>query len=561
MTIIVITYGNRYFVNIAELINDQVKAFPHKAAVVMPKRVKSSYLYDQLTFTEFQSRSLKYSQGFQDNGITKGMKVLMFVSPSIDFSVITFSLFQIGAVPIFIDPGMGRKNLLKAIKSIQPEAMIAIPKVHFLRKFFPKVFNSLKFSFTTGAHSSNAKSILPWRNVPLKTGLLKDVLINDNDLAAILFTSGGTGTPKGVEYSHHIFAKQTNMLQELFDLKPTEIDLPGFPLFSLFTISMGMTSVIPDMDPSKPAKVNPKKIIQNIIDKKTTFIAGSPAIWDKVGQYCIKKNIKLPTVKYLVMFGAPVSPKIHKMWKNILVNGTTYTPYGATECLPITCISGTQLEGYKTKENIAGAGTCVGKPVQNVNIKIIHQSDNVIESINDTHDTEKYEIGEIIVQSEVATRSYFNLPSQTKMAKIKDNENFWHRMGDLGYFDEEGNIWFCGRCSHKVMIAGEIHSPIQSEAIFNNDPQVKRSALIPYGEFSAIVIEPQSLLKSYRLFNHSFKNHLLKLAIQHSKTNHIKKIFFKKEFPVDIRHNIKIDRIKLKKEFQDRPRKVQNDHR
>ncbi|MBT7610513.1 MAG: AMP-binding protein [Bacteriovoracaceae bacterium] len=535
--------------NISELIYKQADLFPNKTAIMMPHKLGRKYEYTSLSFTEFKTRSIQYSLGFKRNGIKKGMKVLMFVKPSLDFPIITFSLFKIGAIPIFIDPGMGRKNIFKAIEHMQPDAMVSIPKVHLLSKVFKSVFKNIKYKFTTGNSTSSALSIIPWRTINVPEVNKEVENINDHDLAAILFTSGGTGTPKGVEYTHHIFATQTLMLQKLFNLTESDIDLPGFPLFSLFTMSMGMTSVIPDMDPSRPAKVKAKNLVQNILDQKATFIAGSPAIWERVGEYCLKKSIKLESVKYLVMFGAPVSPDIHKMWSKILPNGTTYTPYGATECLPISCISGRELEGSKTDSNLLGQGTCIGRPLEQVQIKVIKQTDNLIKNVSNLVEMDPWNIGEIIVKSEVATKAYFNAKEKTEFTKIPDGDSFWHRMGDMGYIDSDGALWFCGRCAHKVIIEGKIHSPIQSEAIFNKDPNVKRSALIPYNNKSAIIIEPAQSFQRFFLFNRKLRKQLLNLSQSHKKTQHVTNVFFKKSFPVDVRHNIKIDRIKLKNEF------------
>lgn len=150
---------------------------------------------------------------------------------------------------------------------------------------------------------------------------------------------------RNVVYTHKIYYEQTRLLQELFSLDENEIDFPCFPLFSLFTLCMGMTSCIPDMNPSQPAKADPKQLVQNIKDNKVTFMAGSPAIWEALGSYCIKNNITLPSVKYLVMFGAPVRNELHKRFSRILPNRTTYTPYGATESLPVANISGQMVFG------------------------------------------------------------------------------------------------------------------------------------------------------------------------------------------------------------------------
>ncbi|TNF26648.1 MAG: peptide synthase [Deltaproteobacteria bacterium] len=529
--------------NISTLIEQQATIHPDKDAVRVPKRRFGKYTYDSITFRQFLDRSNSYAKGLMDNGITRGTKVLMFVKPGLDFPVLTFALFKIGAVPIFIDPGMGKDNLLKAVSDVKPEGLIAEPIVHVLRKFNKEAFSSIKYSFSVGNWNVfGAKSIKPFLGVK---ATIPETTFDKHELAAILFTSGGTGIPKGVEYTHNIFLEQTRLLQDMFNLTAEEVDVPGFPLFALFTLAMGMTSCIPDMNPSKPAKANPKKLVQNIIDNEGTFVAGSPAIWSKVSAYCVKNNIELPSVKYLVMFGAPVSPKVHEEFMQILPNGDTYTPYGATECLPVSCITGSDLLIGPVDLTRQGKGTCVGPSVPGVRVEIAPITDKEIHTIEEIEFLPENQMGEIIVTGPTVTRAYHGMPVKTREAKIYEGDEVWHRMGDLGYKDSEGNIWFCGRKSHRVTLSEEILSSVQCEAIFNNHPFVRRSALIGLGDDNnqtpAIVIEAKKGLNKSLL-----KKELTLLASAHPLTKKIKEIYFDDNFPVDCRHNIKIDRLKLR---------------
>jgi acyl-CoA synthetase (AMP-forming)/AMP-acid ligase II len=364
------------------------------------------------------------------------------------------------------------------------------------------------------------------------------------DYAAILFTSGGTGIPKGVLYTHGILHAQTDALQTMFNLNEKEIDIPGFPLFALFTLAMGMTSVIPDMDPTKPAQCDPKKIVKNILDHKATFVAGSPSIWERVGDYCISHKIQLPSVKYVVMFGAPVRTKIHEIFKSILINGDTYTPYGATECLPVSLISGSEILGKTKSATESGAGTCIGKAIAKTEIKIIKSSDIPMESFVSLPANE---IGEIIVTGDQVTPAYFEMESETKKAKILVDGKLWHRMGDVGYLDELNNLWFLGRKTHQVIVDSKTtHYPIRIEAIFNKHPLIKRSALIKLsigGDiFPGLVIERKD--KSTKL-DKKFRSELMAIASSSSYTKMIDHFFLHPSFPVDVRHNIKIDRVRL----------------
>jgi acyl-CoA synthetase (AMP-forming)/AMP-acid ligase II len=308
------------------------------------------------TFEELDLAINSYCHFFSSQGIRRGHKVLLFVKPGLKFPAITFALFKMGAIPILIDPGMGKTNLLAAISQSKPDAMIAESIVFVLKHFYPETFSSIKISFSMGPKFLAKQSL---KNLPLSQN--QDFPLYEatpDEMAAILFTSGGTGIPKGVVYTHLILETQRIALQKMFSLTSHDIDLPGFPLFALFTLSMGMTSCIPEMNPSKPASVIPEKIVKNILQFQPTFLAGSPAIWEKVGEYCHKNKIELPSVKYLVMFGAPVSIKIHQMFSPILPHGTTYTPYGATESLPVANISGREVLKETAALSLNGKGTC-----------------------------------------------------------------------------------------------------------------------------------------------------------------------------------------------------------
>ncbi len=541
--------------NIAARLTSNAKTFPDKKAVVFPtfnKKTKK-YEYQSLTFRELDIRSNKFALQLEKMGLKKGDKTLLFLRPSLDFSAMTFALFKLGVIPVFIDPGMGRANLMKCIKEAGPVGLIAEKEVHLARLLFPRTFKSVKFNVTNGKRAWG-KMLKISKMKEEKTQIFKSVSFTADDTAAILFTSGGTGAPKGVVYSHFIFDQQTTILRDLYNLSMHDIDLPGFPLFSLFTIAMGMTSCIPDMDPSKPGSCDPKKLYQNIIDQKPTFVAGSPAIWERVADYCIDNNLTLPTIKYVVMFGAPVSVNIHRKFRSLLPNGTTYTPYGATEALPVSNISGDYILKNTAQLTDNGKGTCIGPVVPGSEVKIIKISDEVIEKLSDAKVLGVNEVGEIIVSGPTVTKEYLDLPEKTREAKIYDGSTIWHRMGDMGFMDEAGLLWFLGRKGHRVETANGLMTPIPCEAIYNKHPAVKRSALIGLGkqgrQVPAIVIERRDGQFLSGKERSIFESELLSLAKKYPHTAMIQKIFLSKHFPVDVRHNIKIDRTKLKEEIE-----------
>ncbi len=521
--------------NIAWRIREVSEAFPHKKSVI---HAKDNSFY---TFKEFEERSNQLANRFVKLGLLPGMRTLLFVKPCLDFSVITFALFKVGAVPVLIDPGMGVPHLLNSIKQVRPQALVSIPLVHWMRRLKKDFFSDVKIKISLGRVGGKTHYLYDDLSSEAKT--FEPLQIDPSMTAAILFTSGGTGTPKGVLYTHGILNAQTDSLREMFSLNQSNIDLPGFPLFALFTLAMGMTSVIPEMDPTRPAQCDPRKMVKNILDHQVTFVAGSPAIWERVGKFCIEKKLTLPTVKQVVMFGAPVRAEIHQMYKTILPNGDTYTPYGATECLPVSLISGSEILKSHLPRMLQGYGTCVGRAIGGVQIKILEVTD-IPES--QLIEVAPGEVGEIAVQGVQVTPGYFDLDDETRMAKIFHGGELWHRMGDLGWVDHQGSLWFLGRKSHRVVTLDGTFYSIQMESIFNQHPQVRRSALVKLvineKVFPGLVIERHDKkTKMTPTFLRELQN--LKDSTEFTKTIH--QFFLHDNFPVDVRHNIKIDRAKL----------------
>lgn len=540
--------------NIAKKLSEKSEQHPDKKAILLPvwNHFQRQYFYKYLTFRELESLSNYYANMFQKEGFKKGQKALLFVKPSFDFPALVFALFKLGVIPVLIDPGMGRANLLKAIERTKPEILIAIPRVHIARIFFKETFKTITHAITTGHLCWNGMKSIKGKKSNISQSRFNAIEMAPDETAAILYTSGGTGVPKGVVYTNRIFSEQSRILKEMFKLGPTDIDFPCFPLFSLFTTGMGMCGCIPDMDPSKPAKCNPKKIVRNIIDSKATFCTGSPAIWKKVADYCSKNKIILTSVKHLVMFGAPVRMELHQQFETIIPNGTTHTPYGATESLPVSCIDGKFLLKNCREKTLSGKGTCIGYPVTKTDIKIIKITNEEIKNIDSITECARFETGEIIVCSNIVTKQYFEMSNETALAKIYDDEKniVWHRMGDLGYIDDNNLLWFCGRKVHSIRFSDRLLSSVQCEAIFNQHNLVARSALIKLNDRNAgIVIERKDGKIPTGRARAIFQKELIQLASKYPHTEDIKNIFFKKKFPVDVRHNIKIDRLKLQDEI------------
>ena len=182
-------------------------------------------------------------------------------------------------------------------------------------------------------------------------------------IALIAFTSGATGKPKGVIFTDKMVQAQLDIFKNQFGMEEGKKDLPLLPIFSLFNLANGICSVFPPMDSSKPLSVEPQKIVRILDDLALDYSFGSPTLWNKIAVYCIRSKSNLGTLKKIFMAGAPVSQKVISTVQRVLTNGEIYTPYGATEALPVTLVSAGEILNQAPVASRTGEqGTLVGKP-------------------------------------------------------------------------------------------------------------------------------------------------------------------------------------------------------
>jgi len=532
------------FVNIAAHLPEMAKRQPDTTAIIFPREQR------RLSFAELDRLSDRIAHGLIGAGICSGVRTVLMVTPSPEFFALTFALFKVGAVPVLIDPGLGIKNLKKCFAEAEPHAFIGIPKAHLARLLFGWGKRSLRTLVTVGRRLFWGGSTL----AELSTEHGEDIPFTlaptqKDDVAAILFTSGSTGAPKGAVYSHGNFAAQVEALRTIYGIQPGEIDLPTFPLFALFAPALGMTAVIPEMDFTRPGSVDPVKIINAIKTHGVTTMFGSPALINRVSRYGVEHKVKLPTLKRAISAGAPVPAAVLERFTSMLNPGVeVFTPYGATEALPVCSIGSGEILGATRQITDAGGGVCVGKPVEGVRLEVIEITDDPIFYWNESLKVPTGKIGEIIVQGAQVTRGYYNRPEADHLSKIRDPEtgSFFHRMGDLGGRDQDGRVWFCGRKSHRVETAAGPLFTIPCEAVFNTHQQVFRTALVGIGtpgELRPVLCV--ELEKGAQSDQNALREELLAIARDHIHTHAIETILFHPSFPVDIRHNAKIFREKL----------------
>ncbi len=526
---------------------------PERIAIISPlkKRWGRPLEYRQVTFGQLAEESQQVARGLIAWGVRPGMRLVLLVRFGPEFISLVLGLLQAGVTVVLVDPGMGRKKILECLTELNPDGFVAIPQVQTIRALMRRKFPRAIWNVTVGRRWGWSGITL---NKLLSLGSAEVTLpqLKEDEPAAVIFTSGSTGPPKGVLYSHGIFNHQVDLIRDRYQIQPGDRDLACFPLFGLFDAVMGVTTVIPKMNPIRPASVDPRMIFDAVRRFEVNQAFGSPALWNTVVRHCQRSGDRLPELKRVLSAGAPVPPQILAGLRQMIdPDGQIYTPYGATESLPVASIESREVLGETAAQTQQGAGTCVGTLFPSMQWRVIEIVDGPVDHIQQTRELPMGEIGELMVAGPVVTREYVTRTDQNALHKVRDGDRIWHRVGDVGYVDQRGRFWFCGRKSQRVVTREQTLFTEPCEAILNAHPAVYRSALVGIGrrpeQKPVMVVE---LRPEQRAGNPPAEgplvNELLAWLHRHATTQMIQDVkIYPRGLPVDIRHNSKIFREQL----------------
>ena len=510
---------------------------PNKAVFIHPGLHKN---WETITYRQLAERANLFARGLTEYGISPGTRAALMLPPGVDMFALVFALLQTGVVPVMVDPAIGLRNVTPCLAESGPQVYFGSGLTHALRVLFGWGRASLRLNLTLAdVARAGAKSSAPASQT-----------IDPQAEAAIVYTSGSTGLPKGAIYTAANFSAQIEILSNALQLRGDEIDLPAFPLFAMIDCLLGVTAVIPDMRFPPPGKVNPALMVNAIQTRQVNTVFVSPAALARITHYGARTDgLRLDSLKKVITAGAPAPAEIQEQFVSLMpADGELFGVYGSTEALPVSIVSSREILGETRYLSTQGMGVCVGRPVQGMNVQILPISDEALSTV-EALPTGK--IGEIAVCGAAVTGKYVGREVSNRLAKIiPAHGETIHRMGDLGYFDDRGRLWYCGRKSQRVITpAGTLFTePV--EGIFNAHPAVYRSALVAVqraGETEAwlwVELYPSASTMD----KNQLKSELFEMAKSHEITGTITNILFHPAFPTDVRHNSKIIREKLARE-------------
>ena len=501
--------------NIVSLFLEAAKKYPSKPAIIQDDK--------SISFQDLLIEVEQTSGYFIEKGIKKGDRVLVFVPMGMDLYRIVLAILNIGATAVFLDEWVSKKRMEECCKVAQCRAFIGIFKARVL-SFFSAELRKIPIHLGTGYKKFDG-NINPHCKVA------------NTDTALITFTTGSTGTPKAAKRTHGFLREQFSALIEKIDPQPDDIDMPVLPIVLLINLGAGCTSVIAEFKASKPDKMNPKQVLNQINKYKVNRMVSSPFFVKRLSEFTIENRIDSPlSLKKIFTGGAPVFPSEARLYTQAFPTTKIEIVYGSTEAEPISAILANTL--IETNSNDPNIGLNVGKPYRKAEVKIIGiQSRNIhCDTEAELHQLETLpgEIGEIIVSGPHVLTEYFNNVEALLQNKIFIGSKCWHRTGDSGYLNSDGSLYLTGRCKALIYYEGRLFSPFVYENMFQQLPGVILGSIILHDNKIYTVLEVDNKADIRELTTR------IESLLPESHLKIVSKI------PRDPRHNSKIDYDKLK---------------
>ena len=512
--------------NCVRLLLEQAEKSPDKEAIRIPLSWTNGKVtkYQTIRYAEVVQRASAFQAGFSAAGFKAGDRIILMLAPSIELYCLVSALLSSGLVVVFIDPAMGFKKMIMALKDAKASALVSAERFLRFRPLILPLWRMPCFSVDRPRWFSKQLVQLQGDSCSLQ---VEPQVVDAH--ALITFTSGSTGRPKGADRTHGSLIAQHLAMSNHLQGEKHEIDMTCLPVLALHNMCCGWTTVFPALD-SGPGDADGALVCGQIKELGVSRLTGAPAFAKALTDYALNEDLSMPSVKAFTVGGATVHRTLVERMQKAFCNLRVEVLYGSTEAEPISGIYGDELLASK------GEGYLVGKPVPEALVAIVELPEHGEEISDLSLHSYSVPVGEIVVKGGHVLKGYVDNPIATRENKIPcEDGEVWHRTGDIGYFDEQGRIWLTGRQSDLVRHGSMQLQPYLLEYQVDAVVGVVRSAVVQSPEKQAVLcvelLAPQAAESMLAVRQCLDDNQLHGVSIQR-----LQKI------PVDGRHNSKVDR-------------------
>ena len=278
--------------NVVSLLARAANAVGGKPALVMPARSGGE---QTLSFDQLWDRVDRTSVGLRHAGLRVGDRVIIMIPMSMDLYVGLLAVLKLGAVAVFVDPWIGRRQIAAFCAFANASAWLGIPKSHLLRLIDPTL-RKIPLTITTGRRWFGLGGRFTFKALQRESGDGEIANVADQDTAMITFTSGSSGLPKGVNRTHGFLMAQHQALQQEFPQREEDIDMPMFPVFALNNLARGIPSVVPQLDFRYVDRADGEVLTAQMRRQNTTTCTASPPFLDRLAEFQQRHSVNRTTL-------------------------------------------------------------------------------------------------------------------------------------------------------------------------------------------------------------------------------------------------------------------------
>ncbi|MGB9677678.1 MAG: class I adenylate-forming enzyme family protein [Candidatus Ratteibacteria bacterium] len=406
----------------------------------------------EYTYKTIEENANKFANFLRELGVEKGTKVGIYMLNNPEYIYAYFAIFKIGAIAVPLDHRLKTEEIFPLLNHCKCDFLITTVSKEFNPEMIMKNIPSLKNIIITKGTFPNCISL---EEKIVKFPSEFPVLdIDESDIAAIFYTSGTTGIPKGVIWTYKHLDSPIETLTYYNYFEEGDVCVSPIPfshnggIVAVLLILIGVKLVVMEY-------YHPLELLQNLHKYNVTGTFLVPTMFIGMLNLEVFDKFHLPYLRWAAVFGAPYSPDVIKKFNKVCPQAKLLSGYGLTETAAPNVLP--PLDNVKFGS--------VGKPVPWVEVKIVDE---------DGVEVPKGEVGEIIIKGWPVTPGYYNQPDLTAQV-IKDG---WLYTGDLGKFDEDGYLYIVGRKKEVIIVGGLNVYATEVEGVIYKHPKVKEVAVV-----------------------------------------------------------------------------------
>lgn len=431
------------------------------------------------TYAQFLDQVDRAAAGFSALGIQPGDRVGMMLLNQKEFLVCFFALRKIGGVVVPINIQMLPQDIGFVVQNAGFRHLVIAAALYPNMAHLP-----LQMIVVGGGEAEAKPAVLSYEALLEKGqshGAVDPVDSDPTGLAMLLYTSGTTGYPKGVMLSERNILANIEGFDKVVDFTEADRMILALPLFHAYGLIVALTGLVTGASLTLIPKFQPRSILEALIQEKATILPLVPTLYAVILEMIQKQGgVEVPHLRFCISGGASLPAELlHRI--EAALNTMVLEGYGLTETSPVLAVN---------DPRVGSVPYSVGKPLPNVQIKIVHE---------DGSECATGEVGEVLAKGENVMLGYYNMPEETRTVMTEDG---WFRTGDLGHLDEAGRLYISGgRKKDLIIKAGENISPRTIEEVLYRHEAIREAAVvgIPHEKLGEDIAACISLKEGYTL--------------------------------------------------------------